>query len=57
MLVQRLVAADAAGVAFTANPVTGDQEILVSAVRGVGDRLVSGFDFDLGLVDEPPVAG
>lgn len=42
VLVQRLVAADAAGVAFTANPVTGDQEILVSAVRGVGDRLVSG---------------
>jgi phosphoenolpyruvate synthase/pyruvate phosphate dikinase len=29
-------------VAFTANPVTGDEEILVSAVRGIGDRLVSG---------------
>jgi rifampicin phosphotransferase len=42
VLIQRLVAADAAGVAFTANPVTGDQEILVSAVRGVADRLVSG---------------
>jgi rifampicin phosphotransferase len=43
VLVQRLVEADAAGVAFTANPVTGDRdETLVSAVRGLGDRLVSG---------------
>ena len=42
VLVQRLVPADAAGVAFTANPVTGDPEILVSAVRGLGERLVSG---------------
>jgi pyruvate,water dikinase len=42
VLIQRLVPADAAGVAFTANPVTGDREILVSAVRGIGDRLVSG---------------
>jgi pyruvate,water dikinase len=42
VLVQRLVPADAAGVVFTANPVTGDREILVSAVRGLGDRLVSG---------------
>lgn len=43
VLVQILVEADAAGVAFTANPVTGDRsEILVSAVRGLGERLVSG---------------
>jgi len=42
VLVQRQVDADAAGVAFTANPVTGDEEILVSAVRGLGDRLVGG---------------
>lgn len=42
VLIQRLVPADAAGVAFTANPVTGDREVLVSAVRGLGDRLVSG---------------
>lgn len=35
--------AEVAGVAFTANPVTGDRtETLVSAVRGLGDRLVSG---------------
>jgi rifampicin phosphotransferase len=42
VLVQRLVPADAAGVAFTANPVTGDDEVLVSSVQGIGDRLVSG---------------
>jgi len=43
VLVQRLVPADAAGVAFTANPVTGERsEALVSAVQGLGERLVSG---------------
>lgn len=42
VLVQRMVPADAAGVAFTANPVSGDAEVLVSAVKGLGDRLVSG---------------
>jgi rifampicin phosphotransferase len=43
VLIQPLIQADAAGVAFTANPVTGDRgEVVVSAVRGPGDRLVSG---------------
>jgi pyruvate,water dikinase len=43
VIIQRLVQADAAGVAFTANPVSGARdEILVSAVRGLGDALVSG---------------
>jgi pyruvate,water dikinase len=43
VLVQQLVEADAAGVAFTANPVTGDRATtVVSAVRGLGERLVSG---------------
>ncbi|HXR42286.1 MAG TPA: PEP/pyruvate-binding domain-containing protein, partial [Acidothermaceae bacterium] len=43
VLVQRQVAADAAGVAFTADPVTGDRgATFVSAVRGLGDRLVNG---------------
>jgi len=42
VLVQKMVPADAAGVAFTANPITGDAEVLVSAVKGLGDRLVSG---------------
>ena len=43
VLVQILVNADAAGVAFTANPVNGHRdETVVSAVRGLGERLVSG---------------
>ena len=42
VLVQKMVPAEAAGVAFTANPITGDAEVLVSAVKGLGDRLVSG---------------
>jgi rifampicin phosphotransferase len=43
VLIQPLIDADAAGVAFTANPVTGARdETVVSAVRGLGDRLVSG---------------
>jgi rifampicin phosphotransferase len=43
LLVQRLIEPDAAGVAFTVNPVTGNRdEVVVSAVRGLGDRLVAG---------------
>lgn len=43
VLVQRLVPAEVAGVAFTADPVTGDPtRTVVSAVHGLGDRLVSG---------------
>ena len=43
VLVQRLVAAEASGVAFTADPLTGDTSVaLVSAVVGLGDALVSG---------------
>jgi rifampicin phosphotransferase len=43
VLVQLMVAAEAAGVAFTANPLTGDRDqVVISAVRGLGERLVSG---------------
>ncbi len=42
LLVQRMIHPDAAGVAFTMNPVTGDDEVVVSAVKGLGERLVSG---------------
>ncbi len=43
VLIQPLVEADAAGVVFTANPVTGNRnEVIVSAVQGLGERLVSG---------------
>jgi pyruvate,water dikinase len=43
VVVQRLVRADAAGVMFTADPVTGDRDVrVVTAVRGLGEALVSG---------------
>lgn len=43
VLVQRMLAPEAAGVAFTANPVTGARdEILIVAARGLGERVVSG---------------
>lgn len=43
ILVQHLVKANAAGVAFSANPVTGERdETIINAVRGLGERLVSG---------------
>lgn len=49
VVVQRMIPADAAGVAFTANPLTGDgAETSISAVRGLGERLVSG----QGVADE-----
>jgi rifampicin phosphotransferase len=42
VLLQRQVDARAAGVAFSADPVTGDDVAIVSAVAGLGDALVSG---------------
>jgi len=43
VLVQAMVDPVAAGVAFTAHPVTGDREqAVVTAVQGLGDPLVSG---------------
>ena len=43
VLVQAMVNADAAGIAFSANPVTGDRtEAMVSAVPGLGERLAAG---------------
>ena len=43
VLIQRMVPAEMAGVAFSANPVTGDRhEIVINAVRGLADRLVAG---------------
>ena len=43
VLVQPMLEARAAGVAFTANPFNGDRdETLVTAVRGLGERLVGG---------------
>lgn len=42
VLVQRMVDADVAGVAFTTNPVTGADEVVIEAVRGLGEALMSG---------------
>ncbi|MFI5272532.1 MAG: PEP/pyruvate-binding domain-containing protein [Ktedonobacterales bacterium] len=54
VVVQRMVPADTAGVAFTANPLTGERaETIISAVRGLGERLVSG----QGAADEWVVRG
>ncbi len=43
VIIQRMVAPAAAGVALTADPIGGDRAtIIVTAVRGLGERLVSG---------------
>lgn len=43
VLIQKQLQPDASGVLFTVNPVTGnDQEMLVEAVKGLGDSLVAG---------------
>jgi pyruvate,water dikinase len=43
VLIQRMIRPAAAGVALTADPVTGNRETcVVTAVRGLGERLVSG---------------
>lgn len=41
-VVQVMVPSEFSGVAFTANPVTGDDELLIEAVPGMGEALVSG---------------
>ncbi|HSI84804.1 MAG: PEP/pyruvate-binding domain-containing protein [Candidatus Methylacidiphilales bacterium] len=53
VLVQVMVVADAAGVAFSADPVSGNRATaVVAAVRGLGDKLVSGdIDSDTFHVD------
>ena len=43
VLIQPMLEATAAGVAFTADPVTGERDVVVvSAVAGLGNRLVAG---------------
>jgi phosphohistidine swiveling domain-containing protein len=42
VIVQRLVSAVAAGVAFTVDPVDGSPDVLVEACLGIGETLVSG---------------
>ncbi|HEX8555065.1 MAG TPA: PEP/pyruvate-binding domain-containing protein [Sphingomonas sp.] len=43
VVIQRMVPADVAGVAFSADPVSGRRDrVVVSATQGLGDRLVAG---------------
>ena len=42
VIVQRMAPAERAGVVFTIDPVTGADEIVLEAVPGLGERLVSG---------------
>lgn len=42
VLVMPMVDADAAGIAFTRDPVTGERVVIVEAVQGLGGRLASG---------------
>jgi len=43
VIIQRMIRSAAAGVVLTADPISGDrQKSVVTAVRGVGERLVSG---------------
>lgn len=42
VIVQRMLAPVAAGVVFTRDPVTGLRSVVIEAVHGLGDRLVSG---------------
>lgn len=66
VVVQRLARADAAGVLFTVNPLTGrEQETVIEAVPGLADALVSGradaerlvVDVAAGVVRERRVGG
>lgn len=54
VVVQRMIEADAAGVLFTANPLTGNRrEMMVSGTWGLGEGLVSGaLDADTFILDE-----
>jgi pyruvate,water dikinase len=42
VVVQRMVDAEAAGVAFSADPVTGQGNLIIEAARGLGDAVVKG---------------
>ena len=42
VLVQVMVPAQVSGVAFTVNPITGADELVINAARGLGEALVSG---------------
>ncbi len=64
VLIQPMIDAGAAGVAFTVDPVSGRPHTIIEAVAGVGDRLVSGeasperwVITDDGSIEAPPQVG
>jgi pyruvate,water dikinase len=42
VIVQRMIEPDLAGVAFTVNPVTGSEDVVIEACEGLGDALLAG---------------
>jgi len=42
VIVQRMVEAELSGVAFTVNPATGEERVVIEACAGLGDGLLSG---------------
>jgi pyruvate,water dikinase len=42
VMVQRMVQPELAGVAFTVNPVTGTEEVVIEACEGLADKLLAG---------------
>jgi phosphohistidine swiveling domain-containing protein len=42
VIVQRMIQPELAGVAFTVNPVTGAEEVVIEACEGLGDDLLAG---------------
>jgi pyruvate,water dikinase len=57
IIVQRMIDADAAGVAFAVNPLTGNEnETVINAVWGLGEGIVSGeLNADLFLVENEKI--
>ncbi|WP_344416274.1 PEP/pyruvate-binding domain-containing protein [Pseudonocardia ailaonensis] len=53
VVVQELVDADAAGVLFTADPVTGEDRVLVDAAWGLGEAVVGGLVTPDSIVADP----
>ena len=42
VIVQRMIQPELAGVAFSINPITGSEEVIIEAVPGLADRLLAG---------------
>jgi phosphohistidine swiveling domain-containing protein len=56
VIIQNMVPASAAGVAFSAHPVNGTDQVLINAVQGLGEKLVDGSsNSDAYLVSEETV--